>query len=86
MEQLSGGDIVLWFAAGSEDNWDPVSLSYKDGSNSVTVSGVSADKVTLKIGDDGTEMYDTLAAYGAFSDCTSKKIFEDRTEAFLAAP
>ena len=84
VEQLPGGNITLWFASGSEDNWDPETLSYDDGNNSVTVSGVGADQVTLKIGDDGTEIYDILTAYGAFSDFTAEKIFEDRTEMLLA--
>lgn len=50
----------------------------------MAVSGVSADKVTLKFGDDGMETYALLTELGAFADCSSEKIFEDKDKGILA--
>ena len=76
IEQLEGGSVTLWFASGSSDNWDAASLTCADGENSVTVNGVSANDVTLKFGDDGSEEFAALASIGAFADSTGEKIFE----------
>ena len=76
IEQLSGGSVTLWFAAGSASNWNASTLTYSDGINSVKVSGV--DNVTLKFGD-----VDTAVA-GAFLDAASEKIFEDRNSGMIA--
>jgi len=82
VEQLPGGKVTLWFQNGSESNWDSDKLTYKDGVNFVRVIGVDNQDVTLKFGDDGGEgagvKYGELAAAGAFADCTSEKIFEDK--------
>lgn len=83
--QLADGSVTLWFASGSESNWNASTLTYADGADSVKVAGVTADRVTLKFGDDGTEEYAALAAAGAFADATSEKIFEDKNKGFLAA-
>ena len=83
--QLADGSVTLWFADGDESKWNAATLTYADGQNSVTVSGVTADKVTLKFGDDGTEEYATLAAEGAFADFTSEKIFGERNKGVLAS-
>ena len=85
VEQLADGTVTLWFASGSEDNWNVSTLTYTDGSNSVAVSGVSAEKVTLKFGDDGSAQFAALAEQGAFADATSEKIFEDKSKGFIAA-
>ncbi len=77
VEQLAGGKVTLWFAGGSLDNWDASSLTYTDGTNSVNVSGIAADKVTLKFGDDGSDAYAALTSAGAFAEFTSQKIFEE---------
>ena len=82
--QLADGSVTLWFAEGGADKWDAATLTYADGQNFVTVSGVTADKVTLKFGDDGTEEYATLAAAGAFADASSEKIFEEKGKGILA--
>ena len=82
VEQLSAGSVTLWFKSGSDDNWNAETLTYTDGINSVTVSGVTADKVTLKFG--AEEGYDALASLGAFTDATSEKIFGDTTKGLLA--
>ena len=75
VEQLANSKVTLWF----EDNsgsWDEKTLTYTDGKNSVTVSGVS--EVTLKFGTD-----DTLPA-GVFDNFASEKIFEDKDKGLLA--
>ncbi|MBQ7206277.1 MAG: AIDA repeat-containing protein [Lentisphaeria bacterium] len=84
VEQLPDGTVTLWFASGSSANWDAVSLTYTDGENSVTVKGVTADNVTLKFGDDGSEEFATLSALGAFADVTGEKVFEEKSKGILA--
>ena len=49
VEQLAEGSVTLWFANGSASNWDASTLTYTDGTNSVKVSGISADNVSLCI-------------------------------------
>ena len=58
--------------------------TYTDGKNTVTVTGVYADNITLKFGDDGSVRYDELAESGCFEDSTSEKIFEDKNKGYLA--
>lgn len=82
VEQLAGGKVTLWFAEGSMDNWNPETLTYTDGDNSVTVKGVAS--VTLKFGNDGLEQYAALASAGAFAEFTSQKIFEESGKGLLA--
>ena len=77
VEQLATGSVTLWFTSGSMENWDKTTLTYTDGDNNVKVSGVTADKITLKFGDDGSEPYATLSEAGAFKEFTSQKIFEE---------
>ena len=77
VEQLATGSVTLWFVSGSLENWNAETLTYTDGENSVKVSDVTADKITLKFGDDGSEPYATLSEAGAFKEFTSKKIFEE---------
>ena len=84
VEQLAGGSVTLWFLDGSPDNWNESTLTYTDGENSMKVSGVTADKVTLKFGDDGSDQYAGLLARSAFADHTSERIFEEATAGFLA--
>ena len=83
--QLAGGSITLWFVNGDDSKWDAATLTYTDGANSVTVTGVTVDRVTLKFGSDGTEEYATLASAGAFAEVTSEKIFEERNRGVLAS-
>ena len=84
VQQLTTGSVTLWFAEGSMDNWNAETLTYTDGENSVKVSGVAAEKVTLKFGDDGSEQYVLLASAGAFKEFTSQKIFEESSMGTLA--
>ena len=84
VEQLADGDVTLWFESGSLDNWDASTLTYTDGNNSVQVSGVTADKISLKFGDDGSEQHTLLMAQGAFEDTTSEKLFEEKGKGILA--
>ena len=83
VEQLADGEVVLWFAEGSMDNWDAASLTYTDGTNSVKVSGIAS--VTLKFGDDGSDEYNALASAGAFFDATTERIFEEEGKDILAS-
>ena len=81
VEQLEGGKVTLWFASGNIENWNAETLTYTDGTNSVKVSGVAADKITLKFGagenPDDADEFAALSAIGAFLDFTSERIFEE---------
>ena len=48
-------------------------------------SGVNADKITLKFGNDGSEQYAAMTAQGAFADYSGEKIFEDKNKGLLAS-
>ena len=63
VEQLVDGKITPRFEFGSEDNWNALTLIYSDGTNSVKVSGVSVDNISLKF--DGDAWY---AASNATAD------------------
>ena len=84
IEQLAGGEITLWFESGSENNWNADTLTYTDGTNSVKVSGISADNISLKFGDDSSDLFNELSASGCFDDAASEKIFEDKNKGMLA--
>ena len=84
VEQLADGMVTLWFLSGSMENWDTETLTYSDGENSVTVSGVSADQVTLNFGQEAP-FFVSLYALGAFAEFVSKKIFDDTDNGFLAS-
>ena len=79
VEQLNGGEVILWFESGSESNWDASTLTYSDGINSVQVIGVSAEDVTLKFGGDVSSL-----PSGCFEDAASEKIFEDYKKGMIA--
>ena len=84
VKQLETGTVTLWFAEGSLDNWDEKNLTYADGGNSVTVSGVSADRVTLYFGYGKSQLFGKLYSIGAFTESMTKKIFEDTDKGILA--
>ena len=84
VEQLETSSVTLWFACGSMEKWNASTLTYKDGDNSVTVSGVAAENITLKFGDDGSEQFAALSDMGAFDRFTSQKIFEESGKGILA--
>ena len=81
VEQLATGSVTLWFASGGMANWNAESLTYSDGENSVKVSGVATDRITLKFGTGSTPedaaRFDALSGMGAFADFTSRKVFEE---------
>ena len=54
---------------------DRATLTYADGSNSVTISGIPADAVTLKFGDDDSLLYDELVSAGCFGERVSAQRF-----------
>ena len=84
VKQLAAGKVTLWFQDGDDSKWNAETLTYTDGDNSVEVSGVTADDVSLKFGDDNSDQYQDLLAVGAFDDFTSEKIFEDKNKGMLA--
>ena len=85
VQQLESGTVTLWFNSGSNENWNAESLTYTDGDNSVTITGVAAEQVSLRFGNDGSKLYGELC-YGsnAFREFTSRKIFEDAAQGVLA--
>ena len=85
VKQLASGSVTLWFASGDQTNWNEATMTYTDGDNSVKVSGVTADKVTLKFGDDGSDQFASLSAMGAFADFTSQRIYEDSAQGIIAS-
>ena len=76
VEQLGSGSVTLWFAEGSADNWNADTLTYTDGTDSVTVKGCT--EVTLRFGTEAD-----LPA-GAFDSAASEKIFEKKENGSLA--
>ena len=85
VEQLADGSVLLWFASGDESNWDAGTLTYKDGNNSVAVSGVTADRITLKFGSDWSVLYAEVELAGGFLEFGSQRIFEKSDEGVLAS-
>ena len=85
VEQLADGTVTLWFISGSMENWNEETLTYSDGENSVTVSGVSADRVSLKFESAGSRLFATLINMGAFAETSTKKIFNDTDKGLLAS-
>ena len=79
VEQLETGTVTLWFISGSMENWNSETLTYSDGENSVTVSGVSADQVSLKFEYGGSRLFASLINMGAFSEFTTRRIFDEST-------
>ena len=75
---LSFVKVYSWRSACQARSAVPAYPAYvlSDGANSVKVSGVTADKVTLKFGDDGSAQYKDLAAAGAFLESTAEAVFE----------
>ena len=86
VEQLAGGSVTLWFVEGRIDNWDAETLTYTDGKNSVKVSGVATEQVTLKFGGagDDAEQFAALSDMDAFDAFTSQRIFEESGKGILA--
>ena len=87
VEQLETGTVTLWFASGSSSNWNADTLTYKSGANSVTVSGVTAEQVTLIFGTSSTDdadLFATLSDAGAFDAFTSHRVFEESAQGLLA--
>ena len=76
VSQAADGTVLLWFETGSLDNWDEATLTYSDGANSVTFSGVTPDRISFKFGDDGSARFQELAAAGAFLESTAEAVFE----------
>ena len=80
IEQREGGALTLWFASGNAANWNVETLTYTDKENSVTVSGVGAQKITLKFGDDESAQFETLSQLCAFEEISSGNIFDKKDE------
>ena len=84
MEQLASGTVTLWFASEEKGVWDASALTYTDGENIVRGSGVAAENITLKFGDDGSARFVSLSSAGAFLDATSERIFEENGKGMIA--
>ena len=82
--QLADGKVTLWFKDGDDSKWDASTLTYADGANSVQVSGVDAANVSLKFGDDGSQLYQDFLAVGAFEQAVSDRLFRDDDRGMLA--
>ena len=88
VEQLEDGLVTLWFASGSEENWNAETLTYTDGANSVTVSGVIAEQITLRFGaekEEDAERFAMLSGAGAFDGFTSQRVFEESYSGLIAS-
>lgn len=85
VEQTADGFVMLWLASGDESNWNTETLTYTDGENSVTVSGVSAGRVELIFGDDGSDLSWNLNALSMFDGFSAQRIFESGDSAVLAS-
>ena len=70
--------MTLWFENGNVSKWNGSTLTYTDGGNSVKVSGVALNNITLKFGDNGSEQFAKLFAANAFAEFTSEEIFENK--------
>ena len=64
--QLEGGSVTRWFANGNIDKWDANTLTYADGRNILTVTGIAAGNITLMFEDDAPQQYALLQNAGAF--------------------
>ena len=86
VEQLDDeySQVMLWFAEGDHANWNASTLTYTDGSNSVTVKGVSADQIEIYIGDEFPWDFEMMSELGIFADATSQNVFEDKNKGMLA--
>ena len=84
--QLAGGSVTLWFATGDIKNWDAETLTYTDGENIVQVSGIAAEKITLKFGENAEDaaLFSTLSDMGAFEAFTTQRIYEESDKGILA--
>jgi len=76
VQQLESGTVTLWFVSGDESNWNAETLTYADGSNSVTVSGVAAERITLKFGEDEDGVFGSLYEEYAFEEFSTQRIFQ----------
>ena len=72
VEQLATGSVTLWFAEGDESCWNSNTLTYDDGTNSVTVNGTN--NVSVRFGSVSDE-FDRYRAMGAFDSSTSTSVF-----------
>ena len=87
VEQLDDeySQVMLWFAEGDHANWNASTLTYTDGSNSVTVKGVSADQVEIYIGDEFPWDFEMMSELGIFAESTSRNVFEEKGKGILAS-
>ena len=85
VEQLETGTVTLWFASESKGFWDETTLTYTDGENSVTVIGVTPDRITLNFGEDESGYYDYYSDLSAFDEYLMDRIFTKNDEEGLLA-
>ena len=83
VKQTDDGSVTLWFGdLAAEEVTISTSMGNTEishGNNKVTVIGREEDEIDLRFGATGfDDLYDELAAQGAFADYSSAKIFEDK--------
>ena len=88
VEQLASGSVTLWFTSGDIKNWDAETLTYTDGENIVKVSGIAAEKITLKFGENAedADLFSALSDMGAFDAFSSQRIYEESDKGILSNP
>ena len=87
VEQTADGKVTLWFMEGDFDHWNSETLTYTEGENSVTVSGVSTDQIELVFAFYDTASYavfDKLIQAGAFEPFSSRTVFDVEPAGYLA--
>ena len=87
VEQTADSKVTLWFMEGDFDHWNSETLTYTEGENSVTVSGVSADQIELVFAFYDTASYavfDKLIQAGAFAAFSSRTVFDVEPAGYLA--
>jgi len=86
-EQMSLGNAPLWFMEGDFDHWNSETMTYTEGENSVTVSGVSTDRIELVFAFYDTQSYavfDKLIQAGSFDAFSSRTVFDVEPAGYLA--
>jgi Ca2+-binding RTX toxin-like protein len=85
VQQIADGNVTLWFAKGSSANWNAATNTFTYNNNQVVVSGVANSKISLKFGNDSSEMYQRISAAGLFQDAATQKIFDQNDQGIIVS-
>ena len=85
VQQIAGGNVTLWFTKGSSANWNAATNTFTYNNNQVVVSGVANSKISLKFGNDNSEMYQRISAAGLFQDAATQKIFDQNDRGIIVS-